>query len=165
MSQIRIWKRCCQHGGVEPATSWSPVGRASNWATEAGARTVERKRNNCICVWVPHVEFCTYINNTKSHLIKEKIKIDTVGFCRQDVASDREQHCMPITLSFMTLNSVNPGQMLWYSEPLIVTTTEFVPKDVAIIMICCCKESLTLSVPNFRRQMSFFFFFCFFFFF
>ena len=22
--------------GVEPATSWSPVGRASNWATEAG---------------------------------------------------------------------------------------------------------------------------------
>ena len=23
--------------GVEPATSWSPVGRASNWATEAGA--------------------------------------------------------------------------------------------------------------------------------
>ena len=23
-------------GGVEPATSWSPVGRASNWATEAG---------------------------------------------------------------------------------------------------------------------------------
>ena len=23
--------------GVEPATSWSPVGRASNWATEAGS--------------------------------------------------------------------------------------------------------------------------------
>ena len=22
--------------GVEPAVSWSPVGRASNWATEAG---------------------------------------------------------------------------------------------------------------------------------
>ena len=22
--------------GIEPATSWSPVGRASNWATEAG---------------------------------------------------------------------------------------------------------------------------------
>ena len=22
--------------GVEPAASWSPVGRASNWATEAG---------------------------------------------------------------------------------------------------------------------------------
>ena len=24
--------------GVEPATSWSPVGRASNWATEADFR-------------------------------------------------------------------------------------------------------------------------------
>ena len=24
---------CCRPGGVEPATSWSPVGRASNWAT------------------------------------------------------------------------------------------------------------------------------------
>ena len=23
--------------GVEPVTSWSPVGRASNWATEAGS--------------------------------------------------------------------------------------------------------------------------------
>ena len=29
-------KECCRLGGVEPATSWSPVGRASNWATEAG---------------------------------------------------------------------------------------------------------------------------------
>ena len=30
-------KECCQlGGGVEPATSWSSVGCASNWATEAG---------------------------------------------------------------------------------------------------------------------------------
>ena len=28
-------KECCQPSGVEPATSWSPVGRASNWAKEA----------------------------------------------------------------------------------------------------------------------------------
>ena len=29
-------KEWCRPGGVEPATSWSPVGRASNWATEVG---------------------------------------------------------------------------------------------------------------------------------
>ena len=31
-------KECCRPGGggFEPATSWSPVGRASNWATETG---------------------------------------------------------------------------------------------------------------------------------
>ena len=31
-------KECCRpRRGVEPATSWSPVGRTSNWATEAGS--------------------------------------------------------------------------------------------------------------------------------
>ena len=29
-------KNVAEPVGVEPATSWSPVGRASNWATEAG---------------------------------------------------------------------------------------------------------------------------------
>ena len=29
--------------GVEPATSWSPVGHASNWATKAGRLSVEAR--------------------------------------------------------------------------------------------------------------------------
>ena len=30
-------KECCPPGGVKPATSWSSVGRASNWATEVSS--------------------------------------------------------------------------------------------------------------------------------
>ena len=30
------WKNVADLAGVKPQTSWSPVGRASNWATEAG---------------------------------------------------------------------------------------------------------------------------------
>ena len=31
-------------GGVEPATSWSPVGHASNWVTEAGKAVLDASK-------------------------------------------------------------------------------------------------------------------------
>ena len=34
-------KKCCQLVGVEPATSWLPIGRTSNWAMEASSQSSE----------------------------------------------------------------------------------------------------------------------------
>ena len=79
----------------------------NKWVT---MRTVVRIRNSYICVWVSHVEFEPCANNTKSsHLIK----IDTVGLCRPDVATDQDLHCLSLILSHITLNDVKPDQMLW----------------------------------------------------
>ena len=63
-------------------------------------RTVERKRNSYICVWVSHVEFNTCANNTKSsHPIKLQRKIDKIVLCRPDVATDQDLHCLPLICS------------------------------------------------------------------
>ena len=43
---------------------------------------------------------------------KKKKKIDTVGLCRPDVATDQDLHCFPLTVSHNTLNGVKPNKML-----------------------------------------------------
>ena len=72
-----------------------------------------RIRNSYIYVCVSYIEFNACANNTESsHLIKLQRKVDTVGLCNPNVAIDQDLHCLPLILSYITLNSITPDQML-----------------------------------------------------
>ena len=62
----------------------------------------------CVYVTVAYVYECHIMNLTRVqtiHLIKlQRKKIDTVGLCRPDVATDQDLHCLPLILSHITPN-------------------------------------------------------------
>ena len=52
-------------------------------------------------------------NNTKSsHIMKLQSKIDTIGLCKPDMATDQDLHCLLLILSHITLNGIMSDQML-----------------------------------------------------
>ena len=119
--------------GVEPATSWSPVGRASNWATEAPWKCINSPESQ----YATSTNFCIF---KPRHCRFQQTSV----FSSQDIAVFQHfsifkpRHCRVFQQTFVFLNQdiAKPFNKLSYFQAKTLVFHQmfvFLSQDTAVV--------------------------------